>query len=61
MRSGDVSAAGPEQRSAGGLFGPEFAALTLAIVSLITVIAFESMAVSTAMPEVAVELDAVRS
>ena len=61
MRSGDVSAAGPEQRSAGRLFGPEFAALTLAIVSLITVIAFESMAVSTAMPEVAVELDAVRS
>ena len=61
MRSGDVGAAGPEQRSAGRLFGPEFAALTLAIVSLITVIAFESMAVSTAMPEVAVELDAVRS
>jgi MFS family permease len=43
------------------LFGPEYAALTIAVVSLITVIAFESMAVSTAMPEVAVELDAVRS
>ena len=49
------------QRDRVGLFGPEFAALTLAIVALITVIAFESMAVSTAMPEVAVELDAVRS
>lgn len=46
---------------AGRLFGPRYAALTIAIVSLITVIAFESMAVSTAMPEVARELDAVRS
>lgn len=44
-----------------GLFGPEYAALTLAMVALISVIAFESMAVSTAMPEVAIELDAVRS
>ena len=44
-----------------GVFGPEYAALTLALVSLILVIAFESMAVSTAMPEVALELDAVRS
>lgn len=50
-----------ESPSRGGVFGPEYAALTLSIVSLISVIAFESMAVSTAMPEVAVELDAVRS
>ncbi|MEO7269415.1 MAG: MFS transporter [Knoellia sp.] len=50
-----------EPTSRGGLFGPEYAALTLALVSLILVIAFESMAVSTAMPEVALELDAVRS
>ena len=53
--------AGTEQRGHGGLFGPEFAALTIAIIALISVIAFEAMAVSTAMPEVAVELDAVRS
>jgi len=50
-----------ESRPDRGLFGPDYAALTVAIVSLITVIAFESMAVSTAMPEVAIELDAVRS
>jgi len=50
-----------EQQGRGGVFGPEFGALTVAIVALISVIAFESMAVSTAMPEVAVELDAVRS
>ncbi len=42
-------------------FGPDYAPLTLAILALITVIAFESMAVSTAMPEVAMELHAVRS
>lgn len=50
-----------EHGSRAGVFGPEFAALTLALLALITVIAFESIAVSTAMPEVAVELDAVRS
>jgi len=50
-----------EPQSRVGLFGPKYAALTLALVSLILVIAFESMAVSTAMPEVALELDAVRS
>ena len=61
MTSGDVVDAGTEQRGHGGLFGPEFAALTIAIIALISVIAFEAMAVSTAMPEVAVELDAVRS
>lgn len=54
------SEAGSERRG-GGVFGAGFGALSLAIVALITVIAFESMAVSTAMPEVAVELDAVRS
>lgn len=52
---------GGSPRRPGRLFGPRYAALTIAIVSLITVIAFESMAVSTAMPEVARELDAVRS
>ncbi|CAN7381699.1 MFS transporter [Knoellia sp. LjRoot47] len=61
MSSRGTAQAWVEQRSAGGVFSAEFAALTLAIVALISVIAFESMAVSTAMPEVAVELDAVRS
>ncbi|MFW5471950.1 MFS transporter [Knoellia sp. CPCC 206450] len=61
MSTRGLAETGVEQRRGGGLFGSEFAALTFAIVALITVIAFESMAVSTAMPEVAVELDAVRS
>lgn len=56
-----MAEAGTEQQARAKLFGPEFAALTIAIVALISVIAFESMAVSTAMPEVALELDAVRS
>ncbi|MEO7131254.1 MAG: MFS transporter [Dermatophilaceae bacterium] len=35
--------------------------VTLAVISLVTIIAFEAMAISTAMPVVARELDAVRS
>ncbi|NHA67544.1 MFS transporter [Phycicoccus flavus] len=35
--------------------------VTLAALALVTIVAFESMAVSTAMPDVARELDAVRS
>lgn len=61
MSTRGSAVAGVESRSVGGVFGPEYAALTLALVSLILVIAFESMAVSTAMPQVAIELDAVRS
>ena len=44
-----------------GVFAPAYALLSVALVALITVIAFEGMAVSTAMPEAARELDAVRS
>ncbi|WP_406831474.1 MFS transporter [Pedococcus sp. KACC 23699] len=44
-----------------GVFAPTHALLSLALVALITVIAFEGMAVSTAMPDAARELDAVRS
>lgn len=61
MSSPDSPVVEAASSSRGGVFGPEYAALTLAIVSLISVIAFEGMAVSTAMPEVALELDAVRS
>lgn len=43
------------------VFGPAHRLLSTALVALITVIAFEGMAVSTAMPEAARELDAVRS
>lgn len=35
--------------------------ITLSVLALVTVVAFESMAVSTAMPDVARDLDAVRS
>ena len=45
----------------GGVFGPAHGLVSLALVALITVIAFEGMAVSTAMPAAARELDAVRS
>ena len=44
-----------------GVFAPTYALLSLALVALITVIAFEGMAVSTAMPDAARDLDAVRS
>ena len=41
--------------------GPAYRLLTLALLALVTIIAFEAMAISTAMPSVASDLDAVRS
>lgn len=41
--------------------GPGYRLLTVALLALVTIIAFESMAISTAMPAVAGELNAVRS
>jgi MFS family permease len=56
-----VSAPTPSRTRSEGVFQPAHLLLSLALVALITVIAFEGMAVSTAMPDVARELDAVRS
>ena len=44
-----------------GPLAAEHRLVTVALLSLITIIAFEAMAISTAMPVVAAELDAVRS
>jgi len=44
-----------------GPFSSAYRIVTLSILALVTIIAFESMAVSTVMPEVATELRAVRS
>jgi MFS family permease len=44
-----------------GVFHPRYLLLSISLLALITVIAFEGMAVSTAMPDAARELDAVRS
>jgi MFS family permease len=41
--------------------GSAYRLLTLALLALVTIIAFEAMAISTAMPQVARDLDAVRS
>ncbi|MEP7035239.1 MAG: MFS transporter [Dermatophilaceae bacterium] len=53
----------PNQRRerAQGPMGGAYRLLTLALLALVTIIAFEAMAISTAMPRVAQELDAVRS
>ena len=40
---------------------PAYRLLTVALLALVTIIAFETMAISTAMPAVAKDLDAVRS
>ncbi|MBE3073340.1 MAG: MFS transporter [Actinobacteria bacterium] len=40
---------------------PTYRLLTVALLALVTIIAFETMAISTAMPAVAKDLDAVRS
>ena len=44
-----------------GPLGRSYLEVTLAVLALVTIVAFEAMAVSTAMPAVARELDAVRS
>ena len=41
--------------------GPAYRLVTVALLALVTIIAFEAMAISTAMPSVARDLDAVRS
>jgi MFS family permease len=51
----------PAVPGAPGLFAAGNVGLTVAILVLVTLVAFESMAVSTAMPAVAADLDAVRS
>lgn len=48
-------------RASHGPFHPAHRIVTWTILALVTVTAFETMAVSTAMPDVARELDAVRS
>jgi len=48
-------------RGGGGPMGPTYRLLTVALLALMTIIAFEAMAISTAMPSVARDLDAVRS
>ena len=44
-----------------GPMGSAYRLLTVALLALVTIIAFEAMAISTAMPSVAKDLDAVRS
>ena len=44
-----------------GPLGRTYLEVTLAVLALVTIVAFEAMAVSTAMPAVARDLDAVRS
>ena len=55
-------ATGPTmEATAAGPFSSAYRVVTVSILALVTIIAFESMAISTVMPDVAVELDAVRS
>lgn len=49
------------QHRAPGPLSAEYRLVTIAVIALITIIAFEAMAVSTAMPVVAAELNAVKS
>lgn len=44
----------------GGPFSPAYRLITIAIIALVTIIAFEAMAIATAMPQAAADLDAVR-
>ncbi|MEO8106655.1 MAG: MFS transporter [Actinomycetes bacterium] len=51
------SAVGAMPPPVGSIFGPEFRVLTLGIISIMTIVAFEAMGVITAMPTAARELD----
>jgi MFS family permease len=50
-----------QQQRPGGPMGSLYRLLTVALLALVTIIAFEAMAISTAMPAVAKDLDAVKS
>jgi len=54
-------AAEAQTRGRWGPMGSAYRVLTVALLALVTIIAFEAMAISTAMPSVAQDLDAVRS
>jgi MFS family permease len=58
--TGETAVGAPPVRGRGP-FAPAYRIVTVSILALVTMIAFESMAVSTVMPEVAADLDAVRS
>ncbi|KRE62409.1 MFS transporter [Nostocoides sp. Soil756] len=51
----------PTTATEGGPLSRPYVEVTVAVLALVTIVAFESMAVSTAMPDVARELHAVRS
>ncbi len=62
MSTGDLSSSTTvPRRTPTGPFAPAYRLVTIALVALVTIIAFEFMAIATAMPSAAVELDAVRS
>ncbi|WP_370894114.1 MFS transporter [Janibacter sp. GXQ6167] len=44
-----------------GIFGPAYRVITIALIALVTIVAFEMMSISTAMPLAAAELDMLRS
>ncbi len=52
-----VRAAAAQQAGPGSIFGPEYRVLTLGVISVMTIVAFEAMGVITAMPTAARELD----
>ena len=49
--------AGGRGEDPGSIFGPEYRILTIGVVSIMTIVAFEAMGVITAMPTAARELD----
>jgi hypothetical protein len=51
------SAESGDEHDLGSIFGPEYRVLTLGIISVMTIVAFEAMGVITAMPTAARELD----
>ncbi|MDN5795371.1 MAG: MFS transporter [Intrasporangium sp.] len=61
MATRDEDRAAARMERAAGPLSAQYRLVTIAVLALITIIAFEAMAISTAMPVVAADLDAVKS
>ena len=59
--AGDPVTPAPVPGPLPGVFAPAYRLISVAVIAMVTIIAFEFMAIATAMPTAAEELGAVRS
>jgi MFS family permease len=59
--AGDVTRSAAREDAPRGVFHPAYRLISLSVIAMVTIVAFEFMAISTAMPAAAAELGALRS